>query len=84
MVNTKKLFGKENGGQGYHFKLSFAENDTVTPELALRLTEEFCEKCFTDYECLYAVHDNTKHLHSHIVINSIDIVQGLIFRLGVC
>lgn len=76
MLDTKEAFRKEWGRQGYHYKLSFAENDKVSPELALTITHELCEKCFTDYECAYAVHDNAKHLHSHIVFNSIDMVQG--------
>lgn len=77
MISTKKQFSKEDGRQGYHFKLSFAAGDNVTPEQAMELTNQFCEACFKDYECVYAVHNNTAHLHSHIVINSIDMVEGM-------
>lgn len=76
MLDTKKCFGKEDGVQGYHYKLSFPQNDKVTPEMALQITYEFCQKCFPDYECAYAVHDNTKYLHSHIVFNSVDMFDG--------
>lgn len=76
MLDTKKCFDKEWGVQGYHYKFSFPKNDNVTPELALQITYEFCQKCFPDYECAYAVHDNTAHLHSHIVFNSVDVFDG--------
>lgn len=76
MINTKVMFGKTMGRQGYHYKLSFKEDDDVTPEMALEITNEFCKRVFTDYECAYSVHDNTEHLHSHIVFNSIDMLDG--------
>lgn len=76
MINTKKCFAKEWGRQGYHYMLSFPSNDNVTPEMALQITYEFCQKCFTDYECAFCVHDNARHLHTHIVFNSIDMIDG--------
>lgn len=79
MKATKREFNAdrvENSRQGYHFKLSFAKYDDVTPELAMQITEEFCQECFNDYECLYSVHNNTEHLHSHLIFNSINMIDG--------
>jgi hypothetical protein len=76
MTDTKSVFDKPGGRQGYHYKLSFPNEDVVTPELAMKITGEFCEKVFTDYECAYAIHTNTGHIHAHIVFNSIDIKDG--------
>lgn len=80
MLETKEYFDKLDGRQGYHYKLSFPEGDNVTPELALKITNELCEKVFTHYECAYSVHTNSKYLHSHIVFNSIDLVDGYKYR----
>lgn len=80
MQATKSAFGKETGRQGYHYKLSFATSDSVTPQLAMEITNEFCKRCFGSYECAYSVHTNTAHLHSHIVFNSIDIFDGYKYR----
>lgn len=80
MVDTKRFLGKEWGRQAYHYKLSFADGDEVTPELALKITNEFCKRCLTEYECAYSVHDNTEHLHSHIVFNSVNINTGYKYR----
>ena len=76
MITTKNEFGKPDGRQGYHYKLSFPSTDDISPELAMIITNEFCSRLFPDYECAYAVHTNTAHLHSHIVFNSIDMYQG--------
>lgn len=76
MLETKIAYDKTDGRQGYHYKLSFPENEKITPELAMQITNEFCEECFTGYECAYAVHTNTKHLHSHIVFNSVNSFDG--------
>lgn len=77
MINTKKKFGKEWGRQGYHFVVSFSENDTVSPEDALKIMDEIQkEYLHDDYECVYAVHTNTEHLHGHLIFNSIDRFEG--------
>lgn len=76
MLNTKIVYDKSTGRQGYHYKLSFPEKEDISPELALKITNEFCEECFNGFECAYAVHTNTKHLHSHIVFNSVNLYDG--------
>ena len=76
MINTKSVNDKLDGRQGYHYKLSFPENEKISPELALIITKEFCQECFTGFECAFAVHTNTNHLHSHIVFNSVNRCDG--------
>lgn len=73
MINTKKKFGKEWGRQGYHFVVSFSENNTVNPEDALKIMDEIQKEYLQDnYECVYAVHTDTEHLHGHLIFNFID------------
>ncbi|MGF7018763.1 hypothetical protein M2145_002538 [Lachnospiraceae bacterium PF1-21] len=71
MMNTKNLYGKNWGRQGYHFVLSFppGEVDAVT---ARDITQEFCERYFEDnYDYVVAAHDDQKHKHGHIIFNSV-------------
>ena len=71
MMDTKMVYGKNWGRQGYHFVLSFPPGE-VTVEQAWDLTGEFCERYFKDeYEYLYAAHDDTAHRHGHIIFNSV-------------
>lgn len=55
-LDTKELFGKKNGRQGYHFVISFAPGE-VTADEAYQITREFCEKYLGDsYDHVFAVH----------------------------
>ncbi len=78
MLYTKRIFGKEWGRQGYHFIISFADQDHIIPEEAVQIIDEIQREYLQDaYECVYAVHDNTEHLHGHLIFNSIDCVKGM-------
>lgn len=86
MLDTKKVmdarygYKKMEGRQGYHFVLSFSPKDSVTPEMALEITEKFVKAYIPDYESVFVVHDNTDKIHSHIVFNSVDMVRGKKFH----
>ena len=69
MMDTKKQFGKTDKRQGYHIILSFKE-DEVDPDRAFEITQKFVAEYLGDaYEAVFVVHDNTDHVHSHIVFN---------------
>ena len=44
----------------YHFKLSCARKDNVTPEKAHAYAEEIAEAFFKNYECVIATHTDTQ------------------------
>ena len=60
----------------YHFKLSCARKDNVTPEKAHAYAEEIAEAFFKNYECVIATHTDTKTVHSHIIVNAVDPITG--------
>ncbi len=77
MIETKKYFDKLDGRQGYHIIISFKEGETDA-DTAYEITEQFVNEYLKDnYETVFAVHDNTVHIHAHIVFNSISFVTGL-------
>lgn len=76
MIQTKKIFGKTGGRQGYHFVISLEPgegNEKQMFEIIRRFAEEFL--C-GEYEAVYAVHNDKNHLHGHLVFNSVDMVTG--------
>ena len=76
MKDTKRKFGKVDQRQGYHIVLSFKEGE-ITPDTAYELTEKFMQQYLRNqYEVVFAVHDNTDHIHSHIVFNSVSCING--------
>jgi len=80
MLATKRKFGKIDKRQGYHFIISFKKQE-VRPETAMEITQKFVEKYFgDDFQCLYATHDNTEHVHSHILFNSVSWRTGKKYR----
>ena len=66
----------ENGWRCYHVVLlcPVGEGD---PQTMYQLTQEYIEKYLGDrYEALFAVHVDKRHLHSHIVFNSVSMIDG--------
>jgi hypothetical protein len=50
----------------------------MDPDKALEFAVKFAKKYLGDYyEAVVAVHDNTEHVHAHIVFNSVSFVTGL-------
>lgn len=60
----------------YHFKLSADPKDNISPETHHRFAEEFVKKAFPNFESVTTTHINTDVIHTHIVINSIDMENG--------
>lgn len=80
MYATKQKFGKTDKRQGYHLIISFAEEE-VDPETAFEIIGKFVERYLgTEYEAVYAVHDNTAHVHGHIIFNSVNCFTGKKYR----
>lgn len=80
MLSVKRKYGKTDKRQGYHFIISFKKQE-VRPETAMEITQKFVERYFgDDFQCLYATHDNTDHVHSHILFNSVSWRTGKKYR----
>ena len=80
MISVKRKYGKLDKRQGYQFIISFKKQE-VRPETAMEITQKFVEKYFgDDFQCLYATHDNTEYVHSHILFNSVSWRTGRKYR----
>ncbi len=80
MKQTKQNFGKTEGRQAYHLIISFNEGET-TAETAFEIVGKFVEMYLgARYEAVYSVHDDTDHIHGHILFNSVSFIDGKKFR----
>ena len=80
MRQTKEQFGKTDQRQGYHLIISFVEGE-VDADTAFEAIGKFAKEYLgRDYEALYAVHDNTDHVHGHIIFNSVSFSDGRKYR----
>jgi len=75
MMATKRRYGKEDGVQSYHIIQSFKPGE-ITPQLAFQIAKEFAEKYLSDYEVVIGTHVDKKHIHSHLIFNSVSIETG--------
>lgn len=81
MLDTKRRWDKETRPvQGYHIIHSYAPGE-VTAEQAQQLSVEFARRLIGDrFEAVVATHTDHKHIHSHIVFNSVSCTDGKLFR----
>lgn len=80
MKATKTLWGKTEGREYKHYIQSFSEGENITPEKAHEIANKWAEKEFKGYECLIATHTDKEHIHSHIIVNSVNFETGEKFR----
>ena len=76
MMATKKFHGKMGGREYYHILQSFSPEEDITPEKAHEIAMEFAEKQFKGFEVVVATHVDRDHIHSHIVLNSVNHENG--------
>ena len=77
---TKDLYKKRDGVMFYHYIQSFAADDALTPEEAHQIGLEFAEKAWPGFEVVVATHTDTKCIHNHFVLNSVNAETGYKYR----
>ena len=83
-ADTMRRFGKGkkfDERKYYHFKLSCAQKDNVSPEQAHLYAQELAAILFPDDECVIATHTDTKTVHSHIIVNAVNPSTGKKLRI---
>lgn len=76
---TREVYGKTGGNQGHVVIQSFKPGE-VTPEQCNQLGLELAERIAPNHQVAVYTHDDTDHVHNHIVINSIDLETGKKFN----
>ena len=75
-METKKQFNKVDGVQFYYAVQSFEEDTDISPVLAHQIAIEWVEECYPGYQALVCTHMDTDNIHSHIIINSVNSLDG--------
>ena len=80
MMTTKRIYGKTDKRQAYHLIISFEEGE-CDAETAFEVVKEFTERYLaSDYEAIYSIHNDTNHIHGHIIWNSVRFTDGYKYR----
>ena len=81
-MTTKAVYHKERGVNFYHFSQSFSPEEKITPEEAHEVAIEFVKKALPGHEVLVCTHMDEPHLHSNIVVNSVNFENGTKLHLS--
>ena len=76
---VKQKFGKTDGRTYYHIVQSFSPDDNISAETAHEIGLKFAEY-FPEFQILVATHYNTKHIHNHLIMNSVNFKNGKKFH----
>lgn len=76
MQNVAIKFGKNKGKRIRHSILSFEKEEHVTPERAKDYADQMIQHYASEYQIVYAVHENTENLHIHFVMSQISYIDG--------
>ncbi len=79
MMSVKKAFHKEGGREFIHIVQSFSHSEKITLEKVHELGMKLAEY-FENYQVLVATHLDREHLHSHLIINSVNFENGKKFQ----
>ncbi len=74
-LNTKLLYHKDGGRMFYHLVQSFPSGAEVDPSTAHAAALKLAEQ-FKDHEVLVCTHTDRDHVHSHLIINSVNFETG--------
>ena len=75
MMTVKKVFNKLGGREKIHFIQSFSPEDKLDYQTAHEIARKLIEE-FKEYQIVIATHQDTKHIHSHFVINTVNFING--------
>ncbi|SKA12675.1 Relaxase/Mobilisation nuclease domain-containing protein [Cetobacterium ceti] len=81
---TKAIYNKLEGRQYKHFTQSFEHNCGLTQEQVHKEGIKLVESCkqFKGFQAVIITHNDKKHLHNHIVINSVSLETGKKFQMS--
>ena len=77
MMENKRLWGKTDGSQGFHYVISFPPELNVSADTAYQVAEDFVRKLLgDDFYYAFAVHNDQHHMHVHITFDSVSKTDG--------
>ncbi|OIX96952.1 protein rlx [Staphylococcus equorum] len=76
---SREVYGKTDGNQGHVIIQSFKPGE-VTTEQCNQLGVELAEKIAPNHQVAVYTHDDTDHIHNHIVINTVNLESGKKFN----
>lgn len=82
MMITKQMYNKEDGRQFVHFTHSYSDKEKISPELAHEISLKLLEidDRFKGFQIVAATHIDKDHIHTHFVLNTVNMETGRKWR----
>ncbi len=78
-LRTQKYYKNTSGNLAFHLIQSFPKGE-VTPEQSMQIGRETMEEFLKgEYEFVISTHCDKGHIHNHIIINSVNMINGKSF-----
>lgn len=79
---NKRIHDQVGGKMYKHYVQSFSNQDNITPEKAHEIAVKFAEENFLErgFKCYVATHSDKGHIHSHIVLDNVNVESGLKYK----
>lgn len=75
MKTVKQIYGKDNGKQLLHIIISLSKAESISKE-AMYGISMYTASCFCNNQVLFSVHSDTRHLHTHFMVNTVSFRDG--------
>ena len=80
MRDVAEAFGKTNGIQIRHYIISFTKYEMREPIIVDQIAQKISTYFQDQYQCVYAIHEDTEYLHIHLICNAVSYVDGHRYR----
>lgn len=72
----RQLYKQDKGIHCHHYYQSFPKKEKITPEQAHEFAKEFAKKAWPDFQVIISTHIDREHLHSHFIVNNVNLSTG--------
>lgn len=82
-IIVRKIFHKEDGRLLRHFIISFAEDEIIDEKRAFYYGITAANYYANKYQIVFGIHQDTKNIHIHFLMNTVSYVDGSKFSEGI-
>ena len=75
-ANRRRWNKKQGNRRCLHLVASYHKDEPITPEEAMQIAREFSDKTFPNHQVLIVAHQDTDHVHVHIVVDPVNYLNG--------
>lgn len=72
----RESYNQDKGILCHHYYQSFPIREKITSDQAHEFAKEFAKKAWPDFQVIISTHTDRDHIHSHFIVNNINLANG--------